>query len=178
MAMPLRLLGWIAGLAGLTGAAAAEPAAPAPVLAYAFSVRATLAAPLEQGSVDGRRKRFIGITGGTVDGPKLKGVVLPGGGDWQAIGSGGLTEILARYFIRASDGTVIAVTNPGVRTAAPEVIERLARGDQVDPSLYYFRTTPSFEVVDGPHGWMRRKVFVARGVRRPDSVIIDFYTVE
>lgn len=154
------------------------PAAPAPSLTYAFSVRATLDPVVEQGEVDNGRRRFIPITGGTVSGPALAGTVLPEGGDWQVIMPGGLTSIEARYFIKAADGTVIEVTNPGVRTAAPDVIEKLAKGEPVDPSAYYFRTTPRFMVKDGPHAWMRRKVFVARGIRKPDSVVIDFYTVE
>lgn len=154
------------------------PAAPAPTLAYAFSVTATLDPAVEQGEVNSGRRRFIPITGGTVTGPALNGTVLPGGGDWQVILPGGLTSIEARYFLKASDGTVIEVTNPGVRTAAPEVIEKLAKGEAVDPSAYYFRTTPRFAVTDGPYAWLRRKVFVARGIRKPDSVVIDFYTVE
>jgi len=154
------------------------PAAPAPTLTFAFSVTATLDPAVEQGEVDSGRRRFIPVTGGKVTGPALNGTVLPGGGDWQVILPGGLTSIEARYFIKASDGTVIEVTNPGVRTAAPEVIEKLAKGEAVDPSAYYFRTTPRFVVKDGPYGWMRRKVFVARGIRNPDNVVIDFYTVE
>jgi hypothetical protein len=173
-----KLLIAIIGLVTLSSGLSAEPSAPAPNLSYAFSVRATLAPPLEQGEVDGKRTRFIGITGGTVDGPKLTGKVISGGGDWQKIGANGLTEILARYFIQTKDGTVIAITNPGVRTATPEVIDKLAKGDDVDPSLYYFRTTPTFDVRSGPHDWLRRKVFVARGIRKPDHVIIDFYSVE
>ncbi len=163
---------------GLSAGASAEPSAPAPALTYAFSIRVELAPPVEQGVVGGARHRFIAITGGTVSGPKLSGVVLPGGGDWQAIEAGGLTTIEARYFIKAADGTVIGITNPGVRTASAEVIEKLARGEAVDPSLYYFRTTPSFTAPDGAFGWLRRKVFVARGIRRPDHVMIDYYIVE
>ena len=170
-----RLLALI--LAGLAGVATASPSAPAPSLTYAFSLRATLAAPVEQGEIDGKRKRFIGVTGGTVYGPRLTGTVLGGGGDWQAIAPGGLTEVWARYQIRTSDGTVIGVINAGVRTATPEVIERLAKGEDVDPSLYYFRTTPTFEVGPGPHEWLRRTTFVARGIRKPDHVVIDFYAV-
>jgi Protein of unknown function (DUF3237) len=134
--------------------------------------------PLEQGEVDGKRIRFIGITGGSVDGPKLSGKVLSGGGDWQKIGANGLTEVYARYFLRAKDGTVIGVTNSGVRVASPEIIDRIAKGEDVDPSLYYFRTTPTFEVSGGAHEWLRRKTFVARGIRKPTHVVIDFYTVE
>lgn len=155
----------------------AEPSAPAPSLEYVFSVRATLDPPQEQGEIDGKRKRFIPVTGGTVYGPRLSGQVLDGGGDWQAIGPGGLTDVWARYQIRASDGTVIGVTNAGVRTATPEVIERLTKGEDVDPSLYYFRTTTRFEVAAGPHDWLNRHAFVARGIRKPDHVVIDFYVV-
>ena len=160
-------------------AAATEgPSAPAPSLTYVFSVTATLAPTVEQGEVDTGRKRFIPITGGTVSGPALSGEVLPGGGDWQVILPGGLTSIEARYFLKAVDGTVIEVTNPGVRTASPDVIEKLAKGEPVDPAAYYFRTTPRFSVKPGPYEWLRRKVFVARGIRKPDSVVIDFYAVE
>lgn len=158
--------------------AGSGPSAPAPTLTYAFTVQASLAPVVEQGEIDLARKRFIPITGGTVTGPALNGEVLPGGGDWQAILPGGLTSIEARYFLKAADGTVIEVTNPGVRTAAPEVIEKLAKGEPVDPSAYYFRTTPRFSVKSGPHEWLRRKIFVARGIRKPDGVIIDFYIVE
>lgn len=158
--------------------AADGPAAPAPMLVHAFTVRATLDPVIELGPVDGGRRRFIPVTGGTVTGPALTGTVLPGGGDWQVILPDGLTSIEARYFIKTGDGTVIEVTNPGVRTASQEVIEKLAKGEAVDPKDYYFRTTPRFVVKDGPYGWMRRKVFVARGIRKPDSVVIDFYSVE
>ncbi len=155
----------------------AKPAAPAPTLSYAFSMRATLAPPVEQGEIDGKRKRFIAVTGGEIYGPRLTGTVLNGGGDWQTIGPNGLTEVMTRYSIRAADGTVIGVTNVGVRTASVDVIEKLAAGKDVDPGLYYFRTSPVFDVRNGPHEWMRRTLFVARGIRKPDHVIVDFYIV-
>ena len=162
---------------GIAGMAGAGPVAPAPTLEYAFSATITLAAPVEMGEADGGRKRFIAITGGTVDGPMLKGTVLAGGGDWQVIEPGGLTRVDARYFLQASDGTVIDIANPGVRVAEPAVIEKLAKGENVDPSAYYFRTTPRFIVSAGSHEWLRRSAFVARGIRRPDRVEIDFYVV-
>ncbi len=165
-------------LTGLASGAKAHPSAPAPTLSYVFSVRVEVAPPVEQGEIDGGRRRFIPITGGKVHGPRLNGVVLPGGGDWQTIMPDGLTRIEARYFLKADDGTVIEITNPGVRVAAPEVIERLAKGEDVDPSLYYFRTTPQFRVTSGKLDWLQRSVFVTRGIRRPDHVIVDYYIVE
>lgn len=162
-------------IAGKTVAAA--PAHVAPSLEWVFSVKATLAPPVEKGMIDGLRKRFIAITGGEVSGPKLVGTVLPGGGDWQSIHSDGITELDARYALKASDGTVIGVTNPGIRTASPDIIKRISAGEDVDPSLYYFRTTPSFDVAPGSHDWLRRSVFVARGIRKPDHVLIEFFRV-
>jgi hypothetical protein len=156
----------------------AQPSAPKPGLSYVFSIRAELAPPVEQGEIDGGRKRFIQVTGGKAYGPRLEGEVLGGGGDWQTILPGGLTQLWAKYSIRAKDGTIIGITNVGVRTASPEVIDQLAAGKDVDPSRYYFRTTTSFEVRPGPHDWLRRHAFVARGIRKPDHVVVDFYRVD
>jgi hypothetical protein len=176
--MSVKAAGAVMAMAlGSGGAQAQGPVAPAPSLEFAFSVKATLAAPVELGEVSGGRRRFIAITGGTVDGPMLKGTVLASGGDWQSIMPGGLTKVEARYFLKATDGTVIEVTNPGVRVASAEVTEKLAKGEKVDPSAYYFRTTPHFDVKAGAHEWMGRSAFVARGVRMPDHVMIDFYLV-
>lgn len=153
------------------------PAAPPPVLEHVFSLRGELAPPVEYGEIDGLRKRFIPVTGGTVYGPRLQGRVLGGGGDWQAIAPGGLTQVLARYTIEAADGTCIGVTNAGVRTASPEVMDKLVAGIEVAADAYYFRTCPSFEVAPGAHDWLRRHLFIARGIRKPDHVIVDFYQV-
>src|SRR5262245_61994395 len=128
-------------MSGLTAATSA----PAPVLRHVFSLRGELAPPVEYGEIDGLRKRFIPVTGGTVYGPRLQGRVLSGGGDWQAVAEGGLAQVLARYSIEAGDGTIIGVTNAGVRTAAPEVMEKLVQGIEVEPDAYYFRTSPVFE---------------------------------
>lgn len=133
---------------------------------------------MEYGEIEGLRKRFIPVTGGTVFGPRLSGRVLSGGGDWQSIASGGLAHVQARYSIETTDGTVIGVTNSGVRTASAEVMEKLVAGIEVGPDEYYFRTSPVFEVESGPHEWLRRHLFVARGIRKPDHVIVDFYLVE
>ncbi|GGB31592.1 UPF0311 protein [Sphingomonas metalli] len=165
------------GLAGAAAVAQDRPAANAPALRWAFSARVELAAPVEQGQVDGKRMRFVPITGGRVYGPRLSGTVLPGGGDWQAIGPDGLTEVNARYALRTADGTVIDIVNSGVRTATPAVSDRIARGEAVGPDDYYFRTVPRFTVGKGQHEWLRRTLFVARGVRLPDHVVIDFYEV-
>jgi hypothetical protein len=153
------------------------PPPPAPGLDHVFSLLVEVAVPQEQGIVDGRQVRFVAITGGRIAGPRLSGVVLPGGGDWQAIHADGLALLETRYAIRADDGTVIGVTNPAVRVASEAVTQRLARDELVDPSDYYFRSTPRFTVPEGAHGWPRRHIFVGVGIRRPTQVEIHVFAV-
>lgn len=56
-------------------------------------------------------RRVIPITGGIFSGPKIKGVVLPGGEDWQLVRPDGDTELNARYLLKTDDGIVIQVIN-------------------------------------------------------------------
>lgn len=148
-----------------------------PLLEFVFEASVTLGKPFELGGDISRRNRFIPITGGTVTGPRLDGIVIGGGGDWQEIGSNGVTAIHARYMLRAKDGTPISVDNPGVRVASTEIIARLTAGEDLDPSLYYFRTTPSFQVGSGPHDWLLRSVFICQGIRHPEIAVLRFFRV-
>lgn len=148
-----------------------------PTLRHAFTARVTISAPLELGDTPTGRRRVIPITGGMVEGPRLNGSVLPGGADWQVIAPDGTAYLVARYTLRAQDGTLISVVNRGVRHAPPDVLAQLAAGQMVDPARYYFRATPSFEVTAGPHAWLARSVFVAAGERAPDHVIIRVFEV-
>lgn len=170
-------VGSVLGVAGVSFDTASA-ATMIPALTLAFQVTVTLGAPVELGAVPGGRRRFIPITGGTVSGPRLSGIVLPGGGDWQTIGPDGVTEIHARYALRTSDGVAVEIDNPGVRVASPAVIARLTAGEDLDPSLYYFRTTPRFSLAAGKHDWLRQRVFVAAGVRRPTTVDISVFDVD
>ena len=102
---------------------------------------------------------------------------MPGGADWQYVRGDGVVELVARYSIRTDDGTEIAVTNRGLRRAPPEVMERMARGEAVDPALVYFRTVPTFEAPAGAYEWLNRSVFVATAARLPDKVQIRVFEV-
>jgi hypothetical protein len=136
-----------------------------------------IGAPLVVGDFPPGRRRIIPITGGRVEGPRLQGVVLPGGADWQIVRADGGAVLEARYTIRAVDGALIYVRNVGVRNGPPEALARLARGEPVDPADYYFRTTPRFETGAPAYAWLNDLVAVGSAVRRPDAVILDFYAV-
>jgi hypothetical protein len=113
----------------------------------------------------------------TVRGPRLQGEVVPGGADWQHVRADGVVELVARYSILTKDGTEIAVTNRGLRRAAPEVMERMARGEAVDPALVYCRTTPQLEAPSGPYEWLNASVFVGSAERLPDRVRIAVFEI-
>ena len=147
-----------------------------PGLEFAFRMRLQIGAPLDQGAWDGERRRIMPIAGGTFDGPRFSGTILAGGADWQSVRlTDGVAQIHARYTLRHEDGTLVSVVDRGVRRGPPEVMARLAAGEDVDPSLYYFRTTPRFQVQDGPHRWLAENVFVGRGARRPDGVELEIF---
>jgi hypothetical protein len=143
-----------------------------------FTIEAGLDAVLNLGPTPYGERRIIGITGGTVQGPKLNGRILPGGADWQIIRSDGAADIQARYTIEADSGALILVNSVGLRHGPPEVLERLARGDKVDPALYYFRTVMRFETADAELGWLNRILALARGQREARGVRLDVYEVK
>lgn len=142
-----------------------------------FQIHAELAAITDLGRTPYGVRRVIDILGGTVSGPRLNGRVLPGGADWQIIRSDGAADIQARYTIQSDAGARILVTSEGLRHGPPEVLERLARGDKVDPSLYYFRTVMRFETSDHSVDWLNRILALARGQRQPNAVRLDVYEV-
>ena len=148
-----------------------------PALEPVFELEVKVDPPVRLGEAGGLERRIVPILGGRVFGPRLNGEIIPGGADWQAIRPDGVTQVLARYVIRAEDGTMISVVNAGVRRASEPVIRRLLAGEPVDPALVYFRAAPTFEVGAGPHAWLTENLFISAGVRRPDSVAIRVYLV-
>ena len=143
-----------------------------------FTVDAELEAVLSLGHTPYGERRVVGITGGTVLGPKLKGRILPGGADWQIIRKDGAADIQARYIIETERGARLVVDSKGLRHGPPDVLERLARGDKVDPAQYYFRTVMRFETGDAELDWLNRILALARGRREARSVRLDVYEVK
>ena len=133
--------------------------------------------PLLVGHSPYGERRIINIKGGAFFGPRLSGRVLSGGADWQVIRSDGIVEVEARYTLETHDGALIYVSNWGLRHGPKEVMERLASGDKVDPSEYYFRTTPIFETGAPSYEWLNGIVAIAAGERRAEEVIITVYEV-
>jgi len=115
------------------------------------------------------------IASGYFEGPRLRGKVLPGGGDWTLLRGDGVLELDLRITLETDDGALINMTSLGIRHGPPDVIAALARGASVDPAAYYFRTTPRFETGHPKYAFLNRLIAVSSGDRRPEGPI---YTID
>jgi hypothetical protein len=118
----------------------------------------------------------IDILGGRVEGPRLKGRILPGA-DWQLVRPDGIADLTARYGIETDDGGRILVRSDGLRHGPPDVIAALGRGEPVDPSRYYFRTVMRFETVEPALAWLNRILALATGAREKFAVRLAVYEI-
>jgi hypothetical protein len=142
-----------------------------------FTIHSPLGGIQKLGQTPYGERRIIDIHGGTVEGPWLNGKVLPGGADWQIVRADGVVHLQARYTIEADTGALILVDAEGYRHGPPEVMDRLARDETVDPSLYYFRTFMRFETADPAAAWLNRILAIGRGARANRTVRIDVFEV-
>lgn len=150
-----------------------------PRLEFAFKIHLNLGDRVKIDSVpSGGGRGFVPVTGGSIEGPRLQGRVVPySGGDWPNIRPDGVVAFNARYILEASDGTLIYLKNRGYRHAPPDIAKRMEALEPVDPSSYYFRIAPEFETPVGPHDWLTRTVFVGTADRRKGYTIFYYYEV-
>lgn len=152
------------------------PDLPQPQLTFAFEARVDTAPTVPIGGSGADALLFFPITGGTINGPKLNGIVLPGGGDWATDRGNLVTELEARYLVQADDGAVIDIVNRGFhRAVSQEQMDRMVAGEDLPESEYYYRTSPMFRTDAQQHRWLTHTVFV--GMARSDrgQVCIRFF---
>ena len=120
-------------------------------------------------------RRIIAIVGGSFEGPELRGEVLSGGADWQIVRRDGVLDLDARYALKEERGGIVRVTSQGYRHGSPEVLAALARGDEVDPAKYFFRTVMRFETGAPGLAWLNKTIAVATAERKARRVLLDAY---
>lgn len=141
-----------------------------PALEFVYELNASLASPIPVGDTPEGARRIIPIGEGTVEGPLIRGKLIGGGADWQLARPDGVTVVDAIYAIQTDDDVVIQIRNRGLRHGPPDVMAALVRGDEVDPSSYYFRAAPEFSAPAGQYEWLNRSIFVCSGARYRLSV--------
>ena len=145
---------------------------------FLCDLNADLEAPQLIGTTPRGTRRIVYVKGGTFEGPKLKGTVLPGGGDWVLVRPDGASELDVRGTLQTDDGEFIYVHYHGIFDAPPDILQRFRQGERdIDPSLYYFRTSPVFETGSDKYGWLNRIVTVGVGRRTPTGVAYRIYAV-
>ena len=126
----------------------------------------------------GGGRRYVPFEGGTFEGRDgLVGSILQGGVDWQTVRPDGTLDIDAHYTLLTEEDEAIEVVSQGLRRASGEVTARLARGDQVDPDEYYFRTLVRLSAPSPRLSWLNQMVAVSTGRRDQSLVRIDVHEV-
>src|ERR1700709_687111 len=151
----------------------------APVLEtkYVFTITATIADVTTAGDIGTGVRRIIPIIGGEVKGAGISGKVLSFGADFQIIRPNELIELEAKYAFETDDGAVVYVENKGLRFGPVELLQKLKRGEPVDPQLIYFRTVPKFETGSEKSRWLMENLFIGSAARHADRVVIDVHQV-
>jgi hypothetical protein len=151
--------------------------APALATKYVFSLVIQVGTPIVAGDTGHGVRRVIPVLGGEVHGPGMKGTICPVGADFQTIRPNGFTELEAKYAFEMDDGAVIYIENIGMRFGPKELLDRIAKGETVDPALIYFRSVPRFETGAENYRWLMENLFVGVGSRYPDRVELDVHQV-
>ena len=153
-------------------------ALPDPQLRHVYRLDAELDAPVDIGDTPQGHRRIVPFTRGRAAGPYFDAELLPAGGaDWQIVRASGSSVADIRYTLKTDGGALLYVQSQGVRHGDPDVLARLAAGEDVDPSAYTFRTSVTIETADPELAWVNDGVFIAVGGRRPSGVSYDVYLV-
>ena len=144
---------------------------------YVFTITARIADVTSAGDIGTGVRRIIPIIGGEVRGEAVNGKVLPFGADFQIIRPNELIELEAKYAFETDDGAVVYVENRGIRFGPVDLLQKLKRGEPVDPKLIYFRTVPKFETGHEKYRWLMENLFIGSAARHADRVVIDVHQV-
>lgn len=152
-----------------------NPFPPAPALLPMTRIACDVDALVSLGEAPTGERRFVPLSGGVVQGPEMSGRILSGGVDWQIGRRDGVLEIAAHYVIETEDGGLVEVQSSGLRHGPAEVMMRLAAGEPVDASEYFFRTLVRFTT--GHPAWLHlnKVMAIARGQRQARRVLLDLY---
>jgi hypothetical protein len=145
---------------------------------FLFRVVLSVGAPQSVGATRNGELRIVPVTGGTAEGPRFKGEVLPGtAADWLRVDADGTAHMDVRVTLKAEGGGIVYMHYTGIRTGSADVLARLNSGQAVEPSEYYFRTAVRFETGAADLAWMNKIIAVGVGQRPPSGPTYDVYAI-
>lgn len=146
--------------------------------AHLFTIRLDVGAMDDMGVTPYGHRRIATVAGGTFEGDELKGTVQPTpAGDWITVRSDGVWELDVRLTLKTHDGQLIYMSYRGLRHGPQWVLDRLAKGEKVDPSEYYFRTAPRFETASEKYSFLNRIIAVGVGRREATGPIYEVFQI-
>lgn len=137
----------------LKSSAQVETPKEMPQLEFVMQLKVTIGEAYSCGETQHGQRTIIPITGGTFEGPRIKGTILSGGADYQLINKElNRTELEAIYCIKTDDGVCIHIRNKGI----------IANGkDEEGKPSFYFKCAPQFEApADSKYAWLNNALFV------------------
>lgn len=137
-----------------------------PLMTY----RAELRPPVEVGAGPLGHRRIVDVSGGTFEGPRLRGRILPSGADWLLIGADGFGRLDVRATFETEDGAFFYVRYRGVLELNEKVVAALEGRAEMDYGDAYFVTQPVFETGDPRYAWLNTVVAVGEGRVLPGAV--------
>lgn len=148
---------------------------------FLMSFEASLKPTLDVGNGALGHRAIADVTGGSFEGPRLKGTIVPSGADWFIINPAlGLINIDVRATLQTHDGANIFATYNGRIAVAPEKFAELFDSSKgpPDPSTYYFRTAPTFETGSEKYLWINSIQAVGIGEIIEGGVRYDIYEIK
>lgn len=144
---------------------------------HLFTMRLAVSGMQPVGETPSGNRRIGLVAGGTFEGPKLRGTVLPGGADWIIGRPDGATTLDVRIVLQTDDGAAIGLQYRGLRHGPDEVMQKVNSGQFVDQSQYYFRIVLTFETASPKYAWLNKVFGIGTGSRPPEGPVYEIFEV-
>ena len=148
-----------------------------PHLEHLYDMHVDLEAPQVIGAAPAGHRQIFIVTGGTLEGPRIKGTVLPGGGDWALMRTDGAVQLDVRATMRTDDGALVYAAYTGLIILSPDVLGRIMGGEDVPLAEYYFYTNPMYQTAAESYAWLNQTIAIGRGKVVPGGVEYRVWTV-
>ena len=145
---------------------------------HIFTIKLSVPSIIDLGQTPMGGRKIAQVSGGEFTGDRIKGTAVQApGGDWLLMRSDQVLTLDVRLTLLTDDGEYIYMSYRGLRHGPKEVMDKLNKGEAVDPALYYFRMTPIFETSSNQYAWLNRIIGVGTGRRESTGPVYEVYEV-
>lgn len=117
------------------------------------------------------------VTSAEIVGPSIRATLMPGASDWISSTPDDVIRLDCRMAFKTDDGAIIAMTYRGMRHGPAELLERQAKGEDVDPDLIYHRVAIFFETAAPLYLYLNKILAIGKAKRQPDGGVYEVFEV-